>query len=159
MLLLLCVCFYSSELFTTFVSILKITNNNKKDIITMKQQISTAAAPAAIGPYSQAIEAGGMVFVSGQLPIDPATGAFAEGGIKELTRQSLTNMKAILAEAGLTMANVVKTTVFLADMADFAEMNEVYATFFEGVCPARSAVAVKTLPKEARVEIECIAVR
>ena len=125
----------------------------------MKQQISTTAAPAAIGPYSQAIEANGIVFVSGQLPIDPATGAFAEGGIKELTRQSLTNMKAILAEAGLTMSNVVKTTVFLADMADFAEMNEVYASFFEGVCPARSAVAVKTLPKEARVEIECIAVR
>ena len=125
----------------------------------MKQQISTTAAPAAIGPYSQAIEANGIVFVSGQLPIDPSTGAFAEGGIKELTRQSLTNMKAILAEAGLTMANVVKTTVFLADMADFAEMNEVYASFFEGVCPARSAVAVKTLPKEARVEIECIAVR
>ena len=127
--------------------------------MTMKQQINTAAAPAAIGPYSQAIEANGIVFVSGQLPIDPATGAFAEGGIKELTRQSLTNMKAILAEAGLTMANVVKTTVFLADMADFAEMNEVYASFFEGVCPARSAVAVKTLPKEARVEIECFAVR
>ena len=125
----------------------------------MKKQINTAAAPAAIGPYSQAIEANGIVFVSGQLPIDPATGAFAEGGIKELTRQSLTNMKAILAEAGLTMANVVKTTVFLADMADFAEMNEVYASFFEGVCPARSAVAVKTLPKEALVEIECIAVR
>lgn len=125
----------------------------------MKKQINTAAAPAAIGPYSQAIEANGMVFVSGQLPIDPATGAFAEGGIKELTRQSLTNMKNILAEAGLTMDNVVKTTVFLADMADFAEMNEVYASFFEGVCPARSAVAVKTLPKEARVEIECIAVR
>lgn len=125
----------------------------------MKKQINTAAAPAAIGTYSQAIEANGIVFVSGQLPIDPATGAFAEGGIKELTRQSLTNMKAILAEAGLTMANVVKTTVFLADMADFAEMNEVYASFFEGVCPARSAVAVKTLPKEARVEIECIAVR
>ncbi len=125
----------------------------------MKKQINTAAAPAAIGPYSQAIEANGIVFVSGQLPIDPATGAFAVGGIKELTRQSLTNMKAILAEAGLTMANVVKTTVFLADMADFAEMNEVYASFFEGVCPARSAVAVKTLPKEARVEIECIAVR
>ena len=125
----------------------------------MKKQINTAAAPAAIGPYSQAIEANGMVFVSGQLPIDPATGAFAEGGIKELTRQSLTNMKSILAEAGLTMDNVVKTTVFLADMADFAEMNEVYAAFFEGVCPARSAVAVKTLPKEARVEIECIAVR
>ena len=125
----------------------------------MKKQINTAAAPAAIGPYSHAIEANGMVFVSGQLPIDPATGAFAEGGIKELTRQSLTNMKAILAEAGLTMANVVKTTVFLADMADFAEMNEVYASFFQGVCPARSAVAVKTLPKEARVEIECIAAR
>ena len=125
----------------------------------MKKQINTAAAPAAIGPYSQAIEANGMVFVSGQLPIDPATGAFAEGGIKEFTRQSLTNMKNILAEAGLTMDNVVKTTVFLADMADFAEMNEVYAAFFEGVCPARSAVAVKTLPKEARVEIECIAVR
>ena len=125
----------------------------------MKKQINTAAAPAAIGPYSQAIEANGMVFVSGQLPIDPATGAFAEGGIKELTRQSLTNMKAILAEVGLTMDNVVKTTVFLADMADFAEMNEVYASFFEGVCPARSAVAVKTLPKEARVEIECIAAR
>ena len=125
----------------------------------MKKQINTAAAPAAIGPYSQAIEASGMVFVSGQLPIDPVTGAFAEGGIKELTCQSLTNMKAILAEAGLTMDNVVKTTVFLADMADFAEMNEVYASFFEGVCPARSAVAVKTLPKEARVEIECIAAR
>ena len=121
--------------------------------------ISTSSAPAAIGPYSQAIEANGIVFVSGQLPIDPATGAFAEGGIKELTRQSLTNMKNILAEAGLTMDNVVKTTVFLADMADFAEMNEVYASFFEGVCPARSAVAVKTLPKEARVEIECISVR
>lgn len=127
--------------------------------MTMKKQINTTSAPAAIGPYSQAIEANGFVFVSGQLPINPATGAFAEGGIKELTRQSLTNMKAILSEVGLTMANVVKTTVFLADMADFAEMNEVYATFFEGVCPARSAVAVKTLPKEARVEIECIAVR
>ena len=125
----------------------------------MKKQINTAAAPAAIGPYSQAIEANGMVFVSGQLPIDPATGAFAEGGIKELTHQSLTNMRNILAEAGLTMDHVVKTTVFLAEMSDFAEMNEVYASFFEGVCPARSAVAVKTLPKDARVEIECIAVR
>ena len=125
----------------------------------MNEVVSTVNAPAALGPYSQAIEANGIVFVSGQLPIDPATGAFAEGGIKVLTRQSLTNMKAILAEAGLTMSNVVKTTVFLADMADFAEMNEVYASFFEGVCPARSAVAVKTLPKEARVEIECIAAR
>ncbi|MBQ4916359.1 MAG: RidA family protein [Muribaculaceae bacterium] len=125
----------------------------------MKKQISTTNAPAAIGPYSQAIEANGMVFVSGQLPVDPATGEFAEGGIKELTRQSLTNMKNILAEAGLTMANVVKTTVFLADMADFVAMNEVYASFFEGVAPARSAVAVKTLPKNALVEIECIAVK
>lgn len=125
----------------------------------MKKQISTTNAPAAIGPYSQAIEANGMVFVSGQLPVDPATGEFAEGGIKELTRQSLTNMKNILAEAGLTMANVVKTTVFLADMDDFAAMNEVYASFFEGVAPARSAVAVKTLPKNALVEIECIAVK
>ena len=125
----------------------------------MKKQISTAKAPAAIGPYSQAIEANGMVFVSGQLPVKPETGEFAEGGIKELTRQSLTNMKNILAEAGLGMENVVKTTVFLADMADFAAMNEVYASFFEGVAPARSAVAVKTLPKNALVEIECIAVR
>jgi 2-iminobutanoate/2-iminopropanoate deaminase len=125
----------------------------------MKKQISTTNAPAAICPYSQAIEANGMVFVSGQLPVDPATGEFAEGGIKELTRQSLTNMKNILAEAGLTMANVVKTTVFLADMADFVAMNEVYASFFEGVAPARSAVAVKTLPKNALVEIECIAVK
>ena len=125
----------------------------------MKKQIATTNAPAAIGPYSQAIEANGMVFVSGQLPVNPATGEFAEGGIKELTRQSLTNMKNILAEAGMTMDNVVKTTVFLADMADFAAMNEVYALFFEGVAPARSAVAVKTLPKNALVEIECIAVR
>ena len=125
----------------------------------MKNPVSTAQAPAAIGPHSQAIEANGTVYVSGQLPIDPATGAFAEGGIKELTRQSLTNIQHILEEAGLTMAHVVKTSVFLADMADFAEMNEVYATFFEAPFPARSAVAVKTLPKGARVEIECIAVK
>lgn len=119
--------------------------------------ISTTNAPAVIGPYSQAIKVGELVFVSGQLPIDPATGAFAEGGIKELTRQSLTNMKAILEEAGTSMANVVKTTVFLADMNDFAAMNEVYAEFFAAPFPARSAVAVKTLPKGALVEIECIA--
>ena len=119
--------------------------------------ISTTNAPAAIGPYSQAISVGGLVFVSGQLPIDPATGAFAEGGIKELTRQSLTNMKAILEEAGTSMANVVKSTVFLADMNDFAAMNEVYAEFFAAPFPARSAVAIKTLPKGALVEIECIA--
>lgn len=125
----------------------------------MKTANSTAQAPAAIGPYSQAIEANGTIYVSGQLPINPATGEFAEGGIKELTAQSLTNIKNILAEAGLTMANVVKTSVFLADMADFAEMNEVYAQFFSAPFPARSAVAVKTLPKNARVEIECIAVK
>lgn len=125
----------------------------------MKKAISTTNAPAAIGPYSQAIEAAGIVFVSGQLPINPATGQFAEGGIGELTRQSLTNIRNILAEAGLTMDNVVKTSVFLADMADFAGMNAVYAEFFPGTAPARSAVAVKTLPKDARVEIECIAVR
>ena len=125
----------------------------------MKQAISTPNAPAAIGPYSQAIEANGIVFVSGQLPINPATGQFAEGGIGELTRQSLTNIRNTLAEAGLTMDNVVKTSVFLADMADFAGMNAVYAEFFPGTAPARSAVAVKTLPKDARVEIECIAVR
>lgn len=119
--------------------------------------IQTDKAPAAIGPYSQAIHAGQLVFVSGQLPVDPATGNFAEGGIKELTRQSLTNMKHILEAEGLTMGHVVKTTVFLADMADFAEMNEVYAEFFAQPFPARSAVAIKTLPKNARVEIECIA--
>jgi len=121
--------------------------------------IHTEKAPAAIGPYSQAIEAGGMVFVSGQLPVDPATGNFAEGGIKEQTRQSLTNAQNILAEAGLTLANVVKTTVFLSDMSNFADMNEVYAQFFSAPYPARSAVAVKTVPKGALVEVECIAVR
>lgn len=125
----------------------------------MKQPIATTAAPAAIGPYSQAIEANGMVFVSGQLPVDPATGEFVEGGIKELTHRSLTNLTAILSQAGLSLDHVVKTTVFLADMADFAEMNEVYASFFSAPFPARSAVAVKTLPKGARVEIEAIAVR
>lgn len=125
----------------------------------MKKIIATTNAPAAIGPYSQAIESGGMVFVSGQLPINPATGNFEEGGIRELTRRSLTNMQNILEEAGLSMDNVVKTTVLLADMNDFAEMNAVYAEFFPEACPARSAFAVKTLPKGARVEIECIAVR
>ena len=122
--------------------------------------IETGMAPAAIGPYSQAIDSGaGIVFVSGQLPIDPATGAFPEGGIKEQTRQSLANAKAILEAAGLGLENVVKTTVFLADMGDFAAMNEVYAQFFTAPFPARSAVAVKTLPKGAMVEIECIAAR
>ena len=119
--------------------------------------ISTSKAPGAIGPYSQAIRTGNLIFVSGQLPVDPSTGHFAEGGIKELTRQSLLNIQHILEEAGTDMSHVVKTTVFLADMADFAAMNEVYAQFFEAPFPARSAVAIKTLPKNARVEIECIA--
>ena len=119
--------------------------------------ISTKKAPAAIGPYSQAIQVGNLVYTSGQIPIDPATGAFVEGGIKEQTRQSLTNVKAILEEASLTMASVVKTTVFMADMNDFAEMNGVYAEFFAEPYPARSAVAVKTLPKGALVEIEVVA--
>lgn len=119
--------------------------------------ISTKKAPAAIGPYSQAIQVGNFVYTSGQIPIDPATGTFIEGGIKEQTRQSLTNVRAILEEAGLSMANVVKTTVFLADMADFADMNAVYAEFFAESYPARSAVAVKSLPKGALVEIEVVA--
>jgi len=123
----------------------------------MKKVISTTKAPAAIGPYSQAIQVGNLVYTSGQIPIDPATGNFVEGGIKEQTRQSLTNIKAILEEAGLSMADVVKTTVFMADMNDFADMNSVYAEFFAEPYPARSAVAVKTLPKGALVEIEVVA--
>ena len=123
----------------------------------MNKVISTSKAPAAIGPYSQAIQVGNLVYTSGQIPIDPATGVFAEGGIKEQTRQSLLNVKAILEEAGLTMNDVVKTTVFMADMNDFADMNAVYATFFSEPYPARSAVAVKTLPKGALVEIEVVA--
>ena len=124
----------------------------------MKEVISSKKAPGAIGPYSQGIVAGGLVFVSGQLPIDAATGVMAEG-IEQQTKQSLTNIQHILAEAGLKMKDVVKTTVFLADMSLFGDMNKVYATFFEIDCPARSAVAVKALPKDALVEIECIAAR
>ncbi len=119
--------------------------------------ISTKKAPAAIGPYSQAIRVGNIVYTSGQIPLDPATGAFVEGGIKEQTRQALTNIKAILEEAGTSMDNVVKTTVFMANMDDFADMNAVYAEFFTEPYPARSAVAVKTLPKDALIEIEVIA--
>ena len=125
----------------------------------MKQPVQTTLAPAAIGPYSQAIQAGDTVYVSGQLPIDPATGQFSEGDIRDLTRQSLLNVQHILESVGLSMAHVVKTTVFLADMNDFAGMNEVYAEFFAAPFPARSAVAVKTLPKGASVEIECVAVK
>lgn len=116
-------------------------------------------APKAVGPYSQAIEANGFVFASGQLPIDPATNAFVEGGVKEQTRQSLTNAQSVLKAAGLDLSHVIKTTVFLSDIADFAAMNEVYAEFFNEPYPARSAIAVKTLPKNALVEVECIAAR
>ena len=119
--------------------------------------IHTNNAPAAIGPYSQAIEVNGFIFASGQIPIDPSTGNFVEGGIKEQTNQAITNAKNILKEAGTDLAHVVKTTVYLANMADFAAMNEVYATFFQQPFPARSAVAVKDLPKGALVEVEVLA--
>ena len=120
--------------------------------------IKTEKAPAAIGPYSQAIEANGFVYASGQLPIDPATGQMPDG-IQAQTRQALTNARAILETAGLGMHDVVKTTVLLADIADFAAMNEVYSQFFGEPYPARSAFAVKAVPKGALVEIECIAAR
>lgn len=125
----------------------------------MKKVIATTKAPAAIGPYNQAIQVGNMLFASGQLGLDPATGNFPEGGVKEQTIQSFQNVKAILEEAGFSINDVVKTTVFLADMADFAAMNEIYASQFEGDFPARSAVAVKTLPKNALVEVEVITVK
>jgi len=125
----------------------------------MKKVIATDNAPVAIGPYSQAIEVNGMIFISGQLPVDPTTGKFPSGGIKEQTEQSFKNIKAILAEAGLTTDNIVKTTVLLADIAYFSGMNEVYEAQFSGIFPARSAFAVKDLPKGAMVEIEVIAAR
>ena len=125
----------------------------------MKKVIATTNAPAAIGPYSQAIQVGNMLFASGQLGIDPATGNFVEGAVTAQTAQALENVKDILAEAGLDISDVVKTTVFLADMGDFGAMNEVYASQFEGAFPARSAVAVKTLPKNGLVEIEVMAVK
>lgn len=114
-------------------------------------------APKALGPYSQAIVAGGFVFASGQVPIDPKTGEFVEGGIMEQTKQALTNVSHVLAEAGIDLTHVVKTTVFLSDIDNFGAMNEVYSTFFKEPFPARSAVAVKTLPKDALVEVEVVA--
>lgn len=124
-----------------------------------KKLISTEAAPAAIGPYAQGVELGQLIFTSGQLPLDPATGTFPET-VAEQTRQSLTNVKAILEAAGSCMENVIKTTVFLKDMNTFGEMNEVYASFFPAdAVPARSAVEVARLPKDAMVEIEVIAVK
>lgn len=126
----------------------------------MANRISTKLAPAAIGPYSQGVEIGNFLFISGQLPVDPATGAFAADDVQGQTRQSLTNISKILEAAGLSMDNVVKTTVFIQHMDDFAQMNEVYARFFTGdVLPARSAVEVAKLPKGALVEIEAIAAR
>lgn len=123
------------------------------------KQIITDKAPSAIGPYSQAIEAGGMIFCSGQIPIDPSTGSFVEGGIKEQTHRVLTNVSEVLKAAGTDLTHVVKTTVYLSDMADFAAMNEIYAQFFSSPFPARSAVAVRELPKGALVEIEVLAVK
>ena len=123
----------------------------------MKEVIHTDKAPAAIGPYSQAVKVGDLMFTSGQVPIDPETGAVVEGGIQEQARQSLNNIKAILNAAGTNMGAVVKTTVFLQNMEDFAAMNEVYAQFFQEPYPARSAVQVARLPKDVLVEIEAIA--
>ena len=124
----------------------------------MKKVFATTNAPGAIGPYSQAVQAGGMVFVSGQLPIDPATGAFAGDDVKSQTRQSLTNIKNILASEGIGMDQVIRVGVFLKDMNTFGDMNEVYGEFFEGDYPARAAVEVARLPKDALVEIEAVAV-
>ena len=124
----------------------------------MKEIISTANAPAAIGPYSQAVRAGNLLFISGQVPLDPASGKPVEATIQAQAARSLENVKAILAQAGAGMENVVKTTVFLKDMEDFAEMNRVYQTFFPENCPARSAVQAARLPKDVLVEIEAIAV-
>jgi len=124
----------------------------------MKEIISTDKAPGAIGPYSQAIKAGGMLFCSGQIPIDIATGEFVEGGVVEQTEQVLKNLKAVLEAGGSGIAGVVKTTVFLADMNDFAAMNEVYAKYFDADKPARATVQAARLPRDARVEIDCIAI-
>jgi 2-iminobutanoate/2-iminopropanoate deaminase len=128
------------------------------NLYTMKKVIATTKAPGAIGPYSQAIEANGMVFISGQLPINPATGEMPEG-VSAQTEQSLKNLEAILNEAGCTFDNVVKSTCYLADMSYFGEMNAVYGKYFKGDYPARAAFAVKELPKKALVEIEMIAAK
>ena len=123
----------------------------------MKDRVHTESAPQAIGPYSQAVKASGLVFTSGQIPIDPATGVVIEGSIAEQTERVLNNIKAVLEAAGSSLEQVVKTTVFLADLSDFGEMNEAYGRFFAGVPPARSTVEVSRLPRDARVEIDAIA--
>lgn len=125
----------------------------------MKEVIFTESAPAAIGPYSQAISIGNLVYTSGQIPLDPATGKLVPGGIVEQSHQALKNLGSVLAAAGLGFENVVKTTVFLADMADFAEFNGIYAQYFTGDCPARSCVQVAALPAGAKVEIEAVAAK
>jgi 2-iminobutanoate/2-iminopropanoate deaminase len=130
---------------------------NERRHIIMKKVLATEKAPAAIGPYSQGVRGGDYVFISGQLPINPATGEFAGEDIVSQTKQSLTNIKSILESEGLSMANVVKTTVLLKNISEFGAMNEVYASFFEGECPARAAYEVAALPKNALVEIEAIA--
>lgn len=124
----------------------------------MKEIVSTKNAPGAIGPYSQAVKAGQMVFVSGQIPIDPATGEFVSGDVSEQTQQVLINLSAVLEAAGSSLGDVVKTTVFLADMNDFAAMNAVYGEYFTDNKPARATVEAARLPRDARVEIDCIAV-
>ena len=124
----------------------------------MKEIISTSKAPAAIGPYSQGVKVGNMVFVSGQIPIDPETGNIVEGGIKEQTRRVLENIKAILESIGGSLNNVVKTTVFMVDLSEFSEMNEVYKEYFSGNFPARSTVQVSALPKNVKIEIEVVAI-
>jgi 2-iminobutanoate/2-iminopropanoate deaminase len=126
-------------------------------LFIVRERIHTDKAPAAIGPYSQAIRAGGFVFCSGQIPTDPATGEFVQGGIAEQTEQVLKNLAAVLEAAGSSLDRIVKTTVFLADMKEFSGMNEVYAKFFEGAPPARATVAAAGLPRDARVEIEAVA--
>jgi 2-iminobutanoate/2-iminopropanoate deaminase len=123
----------------------------------MKQAIATAGAPAAIGPYSQAIVSGGFVFVSGQIPLDPASGQLTAGGVAEQTARVLENLRAVLEAAGASLDSVVKTTVYLKDMADFAAMNEVYARYFADPAPARATVEAARLPRDVRVEIDCIA--
>ncbi len=124
----------------------------------MKETISTEKAPGAIGPYSQAVKTGNMIFCSGQIPIDPTTGEFVSNNVAEQTHQVLTNLSAVLEAAGASLNNVVKTTVFLADMNDFTAMNEIYAEFFSDNKPARATVQAARLPRDARVEIDCIAV-
>jgi 2-iminobutanoate/2-iminopropanoate deaminase len=122
----------------------------------MPQAVSTQAAPAAIGPYSQAIRAGAFLFVSGQIPLDPATGMLVDGDVRAETRRVLENLSAIVTAAGASLEDVVKTTVYLVDMNDFQAMNEVYATFFAAPAPARATVQVGRLPKDVRVEIDAV---